>query len=431
VIIAESNGEVRRKKASYRMEEMERTAGPTVEEIQRKEEQKKFIKTAPYKEMVLHHFIENKIRETLAGVLRIDMFQFDLNTPFSEFGVDSILGVGIINKLNGEMSINLSTPDIFNYSTIRTLTDHIEEKFGFTVKLPSDEDISLSEKETLLSGEFSAISKVNQNACLNVTTDAVQTSGLDIAIIGMAGRFPDAVDIDGFWCNLENKRNSVKEIKRWNFDNYYGSDPTTPNKSYSKWAGLLSGIEKFDPLFFNISPKEAEYMDPQQRLFLEEAWKALEVAGYSDRELEGKKCGVFVGCGVGDYRVNFERSNAQAEADAFIGNNESILASRISYFLNLKGPSIALNTSCSSSLVAVHLACESIQCGTSDMALAGGVSLLTTPAFHIMASRAGMLSPDGRCKTFDNNANGFVPGEGVGAVVLKSLKAALRDGDHI
>src|SRR6185436_6819406 len=137
--------------------------------------------------------------------------------------------------------------------------------------------------------------------------------------------------------------------------------------------GFLADIDCFDPLFFNISPQEAELMDPQQRLFLQEAWRALEDAGYAKQALDGKKCGVFVGCGVSDYQKELDKANI-AHAHSFTGNSAAILAARIAYHLNLKGPSLAIDTACSSSLVAIHLACESIHSGTSELALAGGVA---------------------------------------------------------
>jgi acyl transferase domain-containing protein/SAM-dependent methyltransferase/acyl carrier protein len=255
--------------------------------------------------------------------------------------------------------------------------------------------------------------------------------GHRIAVIGMAGRFPDANDINEFWDNLASAKDSVREITRWNLDQFYDPDPRTPGKSPSKWGGFLAGIERFDPLFFNISPKEAELMDPQQRLFLEESWKALEDAGYSGRSLEGKKCGVFIGFSASDYEDILQDSGVAPDAYVFTGNSESILSARISYFLNLKGPAITVNTACSSSLTAIHLACESIRARTCDMAIAGGVQVMNTPDLYIKTGRAGMLSPAGKCKAFDNRADGFVPGEGVGIVVLKPLDTAVQERDHI
>ncbi len=255
----------------------------------------------------------------------------------------------------------------------------------------------------------------------------------DIAVVGMSGRFPGASNIEEFWLNIERGVDSVTEIPedRWALDQCYDTDHNIPNKSYSKWGGFLEGVDQFDPLFFNISPKEAELMDPQQRLFLEEAWKAIEDAGYAPKTLSGANCGVFVGVATGDYQNELQKNNANLDAYRFMGNSLSILAGRISYFLNLKGANIAIDTACSSSLVAIHEACKSIINGESLMAFAGGVCVITNPDLHIMTSKAGMLSPEGRCKTFDQSANGFVPSEGVGVVILKSLQKAIDDNDHI
>ncbi|MBN2531240.1 MAG: KR domain-containing protein [Spirochaetales bacterium] len=241
-----------------------------------------------------------------------------------------------------------------------------------------------------------------------------------IAITGLSCQFPGAGNSIEFWNNLEEERNFCKAIPqtRWK---------STPQMK----AALLDTIDEFDPYFFNLSPKEAEFMDPQQRLFLMEAWKAFEDAGYSKKELDGKRCGVFVGCSAGDYGGLLMNSNSFENSFAFTGNTNSILASRISYLLNLKGPAIAIDTACSSSLVAIYLACESINNKDCQLAIAGGVTLYSTSLFHRLTIKCGMLSPDGQCKTFDDSADGFVPGEGVGALVLKPLKQAVSDNDHI
>ena len=251
-----------------------------------------------------------------------------------------------------------------------------------------------------------------------------------IAIIGFSGRFPGAKDMTEFWENLSLGKSTVTEIPpdRWSIDGFYDSDIHKPNRSNSKWGGFVSDIDKFDPLFFGITPLEAESMDPQQRLFLEECWKTFEVAGYSPSKLTNKKCGVFVGVSSSDYAKG---SDVAATAQSLMGMSGSILSARISYLLNLKGPSVAIDTACSSSLIAIHMACQSIWLDECELALAGGVCILNTSSLHIMASNAGMLSPEGKCKAFDNSADGFVPGEGVGVVLLKPLTTAIQDHDHI
>ncbi|KJK30395.1 SDR family NAD(P)-dependent oxidoreductase [Paenibacillus polymyxa] len=252
-----------------------------------------------------------------------------------------------------------------------------------------------------------------------------------IAVIGMAGQFPKSKTLAEFWDNLAQGRDCISEIPstRWSIDEYYDTDPKAEGKTYSKWMGVLEDIDRFDPLFFNISPAEAEMMDPQQRLFLESSWKCIEDAGLNPASLSGSRCGVFVGCAASDYGRSM--SGQGLNAQVLMGGAPSILSARISYLLNLKGPSLAIDTACSSSLVAIAEACNSLVLETSDLALAGGVMIMAGPGMHVMTSKAGMLSKDGRCFTFDARANGFVPGEGVGVILLKRLSDAIRDKDSI
>ncbi|MFD4987451.1 SDR family NAD(P)-dependent oxidoreductase [Streptomyces sp. NPDC058374] len=267
-----------------------------------------------------------------------------------------------------------------------------------------------------------------------VPAPAAGVTGRDIAVVGMAGRFPDAPDLDTFWKNLVTGHDSVREVprERWDVGPVFDTDRLAAGRTYSKWAAMLSSVDEFDAGFFQVSPLEAQAMDPQQRLFLETAWRALEDAGYAVRSSERRKWGVFVGCGAGDYAdVLAAAGEDPASGYAFLGNSGSVLAARIAYLLNFSGPTMAVDTACSSSLVAVHLACESIRRGECEAAVAGGVAVLSTPRMHIMTSKTGMLSPTGRSAPFDASADGIVLGEGVGAVVLKSLERALADGDHI
>ncbi|MCY9109397.1 SDR family NAD(P)-dependent oxidoreductase [Bacillus atrophaeus] len=390
--------------------------------------------------------VEQTITNALVAVLQIDLQEFDDHAAFTDFGVDSVLAVEIINRINIDLAISLRTTDLFNYVSIRALADYIIEEFvdeltSVQLQILSNTESKVIQQEDAdlhIEGEQYAeqLTTINQNKQAEYPNSKLsennQSSALDeIAIVGMSGQFPGAKNLNEFWENLVNGKNTVNQVERWEDADFYSPDRRQADKSYSKWMGQLVDIDEFDPLFFNISPKEAEMIDPQQRLFLMEAWRALEDAGYSQQALQNQKCGVFVGCGSGDYMDMMKEHDIPPSAYQFMGNDESILPARISYFLNLKGPSLAINTACSSSLVAVHLACESIRAGTSDMALAGGISILNTPRVHVLASRAGMLSPEGQCKAFDNSANGFVPSEGVGVVVLKPIKKAIADGDHI
>ncbi|MCF6255545.1 MAG: polyketide synthase dehydratase domain-containing protein [Gammaproteobacteria bacterium] len=269
------------------------------------------------------------------------------------------------------------------------------------------------------------------------TSSRVITEGdsdADIAVIGMSCRFPMSQNIEEFWDVLKNGSDCITEVPegRWQeFDRWYNPDPDNPHTSYSKWGGFIDDVDKFDPLFFNISPSEAELMDPQQRIFLEQAWRTIESAGYSPSALNTKKCGVFVGCTTGDYDRLLALSHEDTNGQTFMGTSSAILAARIAYLLNLKGPSLSVDTACSSSLTAVHLACMSIRNGESDLAIAGGISIFSTPIAHILTSRVRMQSMDGRCFTFDKSANGTVFSEGCGIVMLKPLAQAEQDKDNI
>jgi amino acid adenylation domain-containing protein len=253
----------------------------------------------------------------------------------------------------------------------------------------------------------------------------------EIAVIGMAARYPGARNTRELWRNLVEGRDSIQEVprERWDHSRWYDSNPDALNKSISRWGGFIAEVDRFDPLFFNISPLEAEWMDPQHRLFLEESWKAIEDAGYAAGALDGKRCGVFVGCKEGEYVQKLR--GQELNAFTLSGNSAAILPARLSYFLNLRGASVPVDTACSSSLVAIHLACESIRSGACELAIAGGIALMLTARTHVVLGKAGILSPNGRCRTFDDSADGIVTGEGVGVVVLKPLERALADGDHI
>ena len=367
-----------------------------------------------------------QIVETLSETLDIASTRVELDVPFSEYGVDSILSVSIINELNKRLGIRLKRPDLFNYTTVGSMTAHIVKTFGDRLTEPLPEKV---EKPTPVATPQNVQAAVKQQNQPQIPPTILRTSQEPIAVIGMSACVPGADNVHTFWDNLVAGKNSVTQIphERWQRESV--NDLASESDISHRQAGYMDNIAEFDPLFFAISPQEAQWMDPQQRLFLQQAWSALEDAGYNPRTLEGSSCAVFVGCSATGYGVKEgERAGYVPYA---MTNSEAILPARISYFLDLKGPSIPINTACSSSLVAIHLACEQIRSGQSDMALAGGASALIGSALHIGLKGAGMLSPDSACKAFDRGANGFVLGEAVGVVVLKSLSAALADGDSI
>lgn len=255
----------------------------------------------------------------------------------------------------------------------------------------------------------------------------------EMAIIGISCRYADANTKEQLWKNLSKGVCSVDEVptNRWSKETYYDKNRNNLYATDCKWGGFLQGIDEFDPMFFGMTGKDAQLTDPQQRMFLEEAWSALEDAGYASMSSEAKSVGVYLGIGTGDYQEYMLSKNVPLEAQSFWGNTCSVAASRISYILNLNGPSIAVDTACSSSLVALHMACQSLKSGECEMALVGGVFTMVTPKFYIMCSNAGMLSNTGECSAFSQDANGFVPGEGVSAILVKPLRKAKQDHDHI
>ncbi|MFE7839400.1 type I polyketide synthase, partial [Streptomyces sp. NPDC057474] len=255
-----------------------------------------------------------------------------------------------------------------------------------------------------------------------------------VAVIGYSARFPGADDADTFWQRLLDGDDLVTEVpaERWRIADHYDADPEAEGKSVSRWGAFVDGVDRFDADFFRMTPREAELTDPQARLFLQEAHRALEHAGQRPGSLAGARVGVHAGVMMNDYQDLIERESEHARlAQVMQGNSNSLLAARIAYHLDLKGPAVTVDTACSSSLVALHQACQSLWLGDADMMLVGGVTLYLTELPHVFMSRAGMLSPGGRCRPFDASADGIVPGEGCAVVVLKPWSRALADGDPV
>ncbi len=267
--------------------------------------------------------------------------------------------------------------------------------------------------------------------------DSVERARVEpIAIIGMGCRFPGGANTpDQFWDLLAGGVDAITETPtdRWDMDTFYDPDAEAAGKITSRWGGYIQPVDQFDPLFFGISPKEAESMDPQQRLLLEVAWEALEHAGQPTETLVRSQTGVFVGVHShsSDYYLMQVQDHEKIDTYTGTGTSHSVLGGRLSYLFDWRGPNVSLDTACSSSLVAVHLAVQSLRNGECDMALAGGVNIILSPEFTLTASRMHMLAPDGRCKAFDQRADGFVRGEGCGVVVLKRLSDAQAAGDNI
>ncbi len=262
---------------------------------------------------------------------------------------------------------------------------------------------------------------------------------LNIAVIGVSGRYPEAGNIKEYWENLKKGKDCIKEIPgdRWDWRKSYTEDRTKSGHHFSKYGGFINDVDKFDPLFFNISPKEAAIIDPQERLFLEQVWLALEDAGYTRKDLQKERTGrlagqvgVYAGVMYGEYQLFGAEASLSGKKTGIASIHASI-ANRVSYFLNLHGPSMAIDTMCSSSLTAIHIACQDLKQGRTDMGIAGGVNISIHPNKYLMLSAGQFISGKGHCESFGIGGDGYIPGEGVGVVILKRLEEAIRDKDNI
>ena len=410
---------------------------------------------------------EPLIAGIVAGRLGIPGDEIRRDRSFAEYGVDSILAVGIVNEVNERFGLEMKPTALFDYPSVRDLTDFVVSEGGRPIAAaaapvsppaaepaealaeetagaagspqPAGTPESVATPETASTPESGGSLKPgNAPSWTGVTgmaaparPDAPRT--LDIAIVGIAGRYPEASDYRALWRNLAAGQDAVTEVPRtrWDVDTYYQPGPPTPGKTYSRWGAYLADVDQFDPLFFGISPSEADMMDPQQRLFLEEAWRAIEDAAIDPHALKGSRCGVFAGAPPSDYLNLIRARGMVGHYGVFTGNSPAILPSRIAYHLDLTGPSVAVDTACSSSLIAIYQACRSLAAGECDIALAGGVAVFATAEHHQLSASLGMLSPTGRCRPFDAAADGLALGEGVGVVLLKPLAAALADGDPV
>ncbi|GGV42313.1 non-ribosomal peptide synthetase [Streptomyces spectabilis] len=374
--------------------------------------------------------VRASVERILAETLKLTADELAADKPFADYGLDSLTGVSLVDRLNDSLSTDLDPSVLFENPSIRRLTRFIVEEEGAaivgavsgpSVVTGSSVGSGLSaESEPSVSAGPSLVSRPSAVSEPPAVSEPSGRGREPVAIVGMSGRFPGARDADEFWDLLASGRDAVSKVSRWDLASL---------GSVCLDGGLLDGVDEFDPLFFGISGAEALYMEPQQRLFLQEAWRALEDAGHAGESLDRDRCGIYVGCAAGDYLDLTGPSDYPGQA--LWGNMNSLVPSRIAYYLDLHGPAIAVDTACSSSLVSLYLACQALWAGEVTTAIAGGVYVQNSPRLYLAASRAGMLSPTGRCRPFDQAADGFVPAEGVGALILKRLSDAEADGDHI
>ncbi|MBY0273074.1 MAG: alpha/beta fold hydrolase [Alphaproteobacteria bacterium] len=334
------------------------------------------------------------LKKIFSEVLLSPEADLSLNKPYVDMGVDSILAIQVSKLIKIHLNCDIQPSDLYNYTSIKELAKFLEEKIEAQEKLSH---VIKREQETLSSKDLSS------------TKDTV-------AIIGIAGIFPGANNVDDFWKKILNKESCISISNRWEKNKYKG--------------GFLEYIDMFDAEFFNISPKEAKLMDPQQRLLMQVSMQAFADAGLTKTELSATKCGVFTTALPGDYKYLLPEKETYSSF-SFSGNAVSVQAGRISHFFNLKGPCINIDTACSSSLVCIDQAVKSLENGDCDIAFVGASSVFSTPELFKLAEGAGILSKSGQCYSFDTRADGFVPSEVVAGIVLTKHSLAKRDSRKI
>ncbi|MEV0637360.1 amino acid adenylation domain-containing protein [Streptomyces sp. NPDC050619] len=406
---------------------------------------------------------ERFLRELLAEELKMPVEDIDADEQFDRYGMDSLLVLSVTRRLEGHFGA-LSKTLFFEYFTVAELAgyflaEHAEDAgrlpqvLGATEQAPSADDAPkdpvtgpsapyAAAPAPMDESDPAAVPARTVPAAVSRSAVTVAVPGTpdpapagqddDIVIIGVSGRYPQADDLREFWRNLREGRDCVEEIPkdRWDHSRYFDPDPDVPGRSYSKWGGFLRDVDRFDPMFFRMSQLEAEHIDPQERIFLETVWHLMENAGVTRAGMAGSRTGVFVGMMYGHYQLYGVEETLRGERAATSSSYASV-ANRVSYFFDFDGPSVGLDTMCSSSLFAIHLACQAIRGGDCDTAVAGGVNISSHPLKYLQLSRGGFLSTDGSCRSFGEGGDGYVPAEGSGAVLLKRRAAAEADGDRI
>ncbi|MCP4160487.1 MAG: SDR family NAD(P)-dependent oxidoreductase [Deltaproteobacteria bacterium] len=367
----------------------------------------------------------------------------DLSVNLMDLGVESTQFVAMATEIEKETKIELYPTLFFEYPSIKELIGYFDQEhqdsfiqlFGVSKKTKVSDAVNKTVGITSLkpAQNNSRVSDTGLKKVERIQKVASKPShSNDIAVIGLNGNFAEASNVNQFWNNLRDKKNLMKEIPidHWDYRPWYNENPNTTNMTYCKWGSFIDDVDKFDASFFNISPREAEWMDPQLRLLLQSIYATGEDAGCIN-QLRGTNTGVFIGVCFHDYGDKIAEMNIPVDPYSGSGNASTVIANRVSFLFDFTGPSIAVDTACSSSLVALHNACQAIRNNECDMAFAGGANLLLSSLHYRYFCSIGALSPTGRCHTFDKDADGYTPGECIASVLLKPLDHAKRDGDQI
>ncbi|MFC9341603.1 amino acid adenylation domain-containing protein [Streptomyces sp. NPDC057020] len=403
--------------------------------------------------------LESALTDWVAAALELDAAELETDRPLQEQGLDSMLAVSLAQDIRARLGVDIPVTLVLEVGTVDRLAEELRDEYGVTAPpadatgLPADASTGgpegtggPAEEPTdppalapasspapapdvaASSAPAPEVTASSARTVLPAAPAAADADTHDIAVIGIDGVFPNAANLEELWRVLAEGEDCLTEVpaSRWDIDAHYGTDGA-PGTVYLRRAGFVDGLTDFDPGFFRLSPAEAEWIDPQQRHLVQSAWRAMEDAGLAGRPQPAT--GVFVGASYQHYRDTVVGDVVQTPAG--LGNHNAILANRVSFFLDLHGPSMTIDTLCSSSLVALHTAVRSIRAGECDQAVVAGVHLGMSPQYFQLGSRLRSFSPSNALRPFDAGADGFVPGEGVVTVVLKPLGAALRDGDRV
>lgn len=372
------------------------------------------------------------LTELVSAQMKIPAGDIRADVEFSQYGFDSISLTTLANTLKQQWRLSLAPTIFFEHATLGRFAAYLQREHSAALAarfaVPTATPTAPPRPQSA-----QAAPRPQPDATLARPTAPATLEDDEIAVIGISGRFPMAEDIQQFFHNLKDGRDCISEIpaNRWDWREYYGDPHREVDKTNVKWGGFIHGVDHFDPLFFAISPREAQLMDPQQRLLMTYVWLAIEDAGYAPSELAGSDTGIFVGTGVTGYSSLIAKAGVPVEGYSATAMVPSVGPNRMSFLLDFHGPSEPVETACSSSLVAIHRAVQAMRSGDCAMAVVGGVNTLIAPEAQISFSKAGMLALDGRSKTFSAQANGYARGEGVAMIVLKKRAQAEADGDHI
>ncbi len=428
IIVAQSDGVVRQKVSNKSCKQNAQPVQSLNTVVKKDNSQLKKSDVVVKLSQNTQEYVLNNVLDSFSNTLKISSESINSTVAFSDYGLDSILGVNFIDQINKRLSILLNTAVIFEYSTVIRLSEHIvavyREQIEKQMPVQTELAVDLDVNRPVVDVENPFPQKRDLRLRFRdkfYNEKKLSNKRPEIAVVGISGKFPKAENVTEFWKNLIQGIDGISELPDHYLDRKkYFTTEKQIGKTRCKWGGILEERDCFDPLFFKISAKEAEAMSPHQRLVLQESWKAIENAGYNPNGLSGTQTGVFIGAEPTGYM-----------GDSFTGYSDAIIASRLSYYANLNGPAFVVNTGCSSSAVALHVACESLRNEETDLAIAGGVYAYLNQKFLVSLDEIGMLSPTGRCFTFDSAADGTVLSEGIGIVVLKRLEDAVAAGDFI